>query len=97
MKKIGIVLLVVFALFGIYSFVAKKPQPTKQDKGWVKFRQETIDGCEYVYFLEVVFGGGGGGAMCHKGNCSNPIHKTKTLQQENTMPEKSQLIEKDTL
>jgi hypothetical protein len=68
MKKVLIIALFAVAVVSIYSFVAKKQ--TKRPDGWVKFRTEVVDSCEYVYFLDV-----SGGGMCHKGNCSNPVHK----------------------
>ena len=39
-----------------------------ESKDGFSFRVIELDGCEYFY-------GPSSGQLCHKGNCSNPIHK----------------------
>lgn len=75
MKKPLIFIAIALGLISIVAFKTNNKSPMAKDE-WVKFRQTTIDSCEYIYFLEAVYGGGGGG-ICHKANCSNPIHKRK--------------------
>lgn len=48
------------------TLLEKAEQIVKSDR--YEFQMVKIDGCEYMYCDRIK-------TICHKGNCSNPIHK----------------------
>lgn len=54
------------------STIRSKDKPRRVLVGSSEYIVVEIDSCEYV-----VFNGGYGGGMTHKGNCKNPEHGTR--------------------
>jgi hypothetical protein len=60
----------------VITLGCEKDKRTENDKmlDWIAPKVVTIERCEY-FATRISTGSGGGFALCHKGNCKNPIHK----------------------